>query len=115
MSKEAFKSFVRNYPELGRSVMNNKTSWQKLYELYEMYGEDNNIWDNYLNNSVNNDTRSASLNELVNMIKNVDLNSVQKGVTNLQKTIGLLQDIGIGSKTKEEVYQPRPLYKYFDD
>ena len=52
---------------------------------------------------------------IVIQIKNVDLNSVQKGVTNLQKTIGLLQDIGIGSKAKEEVYQPRPLYKYFDD
>lgn len=116
MSKESFKSFVRNYPELGNSVMDNKTSWQKLYELYEMYGEDNNIWDKYINNSsLNNDTRSTSINELINMIKNVDLDSVQKGVNNLQKTIGLLQNIGIGSKTKEEVYEPRPLYKYFDD
>ena len=49
------------------------------------------------------------------MIKNVDLESVQKGVTNLQKTIGLLQDIGIGAATKEKVYEPRPMYKYFDD
>ena len=116
MSKEAFKSFVRNYPELGNSVMNNKTSWQKLYELYEMYGENNNIWDQYINtSSIDTDTRSSSLNELINMIKNVDLDSVQKGVNNLQKTIGLLQNIGIGSKQKEEPYQPRPLYKYFDD
>ena len=49
------------------------------------------------------------------MIKKVDLDSVQKGVNNLQKTIGLLQDIGIGSKTKVPTYEPRPMYKYFDD
>ena len=34
---------------------------------------------------------------------------------NLQKTIGLLQDIGIGTKPKEQTYEPRPLYQYFDD
>lgn len=118
MSKETFKSFVRNYPQLGNSVMSNKTSWQKLYELYEIYGENSNVWDNYISNKtsiIDNDSRASSFNELVNMIKNVDLDSVQKGVMNLQKTIGLLQDIGIGSKAKEEIYQPRPLYKYFDD
>lgn len=49
------------------------------------------------------------------MIRKVDLDSVQKGVTNLQKTIGLLQDIGIGSKAQQSTYEPRPLYKYFDD
>ena len=33
----------------------------------------------------------------------------------MQKTIGLLQDIGIGSKTNAPTYEPRPMYKYFDD
>lgn len=119
MSKETFKSFVRSYPELGNSVMDNKTSWQKLYELYELYGEDSNVWDKYIvrkdSSLISNNSRESSFTELINMIKKVDLDSVQKGVSNLQKTIGLLQDIGIGSKAQEPVYEPRPLYKYFDD
>ena len=51
------------------------------------------------------------------MVKKVDLDSVQKTVGNLQKTIGLLQDIGIGGSTatKTSSYEPRPMYKYFDD
>ena len=102
MSKESFKNFVRNYPEIGNSVMDNKTSWQKLYELYEMYGEDNNVWDRYIGNTSIVDSKSTSINELINMIKNIDLDSVQKGVNNLQKTIGLLQNIGIGTKHTEE-------------
>ena len=36
MSKELFKKFVRLHPELGNSVIDGKTSWQKLYELYDM-------------------------------------------------------------------------------
>ena len=119
MSKETFKNFVRNYPELGNSVMDNKTRWQKLYELYELYGENSSVWDKYISkketSTANLDTRETSFSELINMIKKVDLDSVQKGVNNLQKTIGLLQDIGIGSKTKVPTYEPRPMYKYFDD
>lgn len=118
MSKDLFKKFVKNHPELASSVMDGKTNWQKLYELYDMYGEESEVWDkyfrrNYLSNTTSN--KNSSFSELVNMIRNVDLESVQKGVNSLQKTIGLLQDIGVGSATKEKSYEPRPMYKYFDD
>ena len=39
MSKESFKTFARNNPELASSVLDNKVTWQQLYELYEIYGE----------------------------------------------------------------------------
>ena len=122
MSKETFKNFVRNYPELGNSVMDNKTSWQKLYELFEIYGEDSNVWTSFTSttrstSTERTSTKSASIKDLFNTFKNIDLDSVQKGVTNLQKTIGLLQDIGIGSTTTKAAssYEPRPMYKYFED
>ena len=47
MSKETFKLFARNHPELAYQVMDGKTNWQKLYELYEIYGEDSEIWSDY--------------------------------------------------------------------
>lgn len=120
MSKDLFKKFVRTHPELGNNVMENKTSWQKLYELYEMYGEESEVWDKYSirkqdYNLTSSKQNESSFGELISMIRNVDLESVQKGVNNLQKTIGLLQDIGIGSRTKTSNYEPRPMYKYFDD
>lgn len=117
MSKELFKQFVRKNPELGNSVMDNRTSWQKLYELYEMYGEESSVWDKYITRNLvtTPQTSESSFSDLISMIKNVDLESVQKGVNSLQRTIGLLQDIGIGSSKKETVYEPRPLYQRFDD
>ena len=115
MSLDLFKQFARNHPELATSVMDNKTSWQKLYELFEMYGENSSVWDKYFVRKKTTNEVTSSFSDLFNMIKNVDLESVQKGVNNLQKTIGLLQDIGIGTSTKEPNYEPRPMYKYFDD
>lgn len=119
MSKETFKIFARSHPELATQVINNKTSWQKLYELYEIYGENNSVWDDYFSKNLTQLTTAnanATFKDLFNMIKNIDLDSVQKGVNNLQKTIGLLQDIGLGnSKGISDSYEPRPLYQYFED
>ncbi len=127
MSKETFKSFARNYPELANKVMQGQTSWQKLYELYDIYGENNSIWSEYINPikpvqsslTPTQTNQNVSFKDLFNTFKNLDLDSVQKGVTNLQKTIGLLQDIGLTTtktpKNNSSTYEPRPMYKYFED
>ena len=43
-----FKSFVKKNPNLVNYVKNDTMSWQKFYELYDLYGEDENIWGEYL-------------------------------------------------------------------
>ena len=108
MSKESFKLFARNHKELANTVIKGNVTWQQLYELYEIYGEDSNIWNSYFDN---NDI-SISFKELFNTIKNIDMESVQKGITNIQKAIGLLQDLGINNKKSNET---QPIYKRFED
>ncbi len=110
MSKESFKVFARSHPELATKVMNNDVSWQKLYELYEIYGEDNSIWNSYFTNE------TTSIKDIINNIKNIDLTSFQKTINNLQKTLSLIQDIGVGQLNNSSLpYEKKPLYKYFED
>jgi len=91
MSKDGFIMYARRHPEFASHVLNGKVSWQQLYELYEIYGEDSNVWNNYSKN----DFDLNSFKEVFKVIKNVDLESLQSGINSLQKTIGLIQDIGI--------------------
>lgn len=112
MSKETFKLFVRSHPELANHVLKNNTSWQQLYEIYELYGENNSIWNNYFNKSSITDSISSgasTIKDFISSLKNIDMDSVQKGINNIQKTIGLLQDIGLTNKESE------PIYKRFED
>ena len=109
MSKESFKTFARKYPELATSVINGKVSWQQLYELYEIYGENNDIWNDYI--SKKNNSNQTSLKDIFETIKAIDLNSFQEGISNIQKTIGIIQNLGIGSNK----YEPKPLYQRLDD
>ena len=118
MSKEDFKSFARLHPELANSVLKGNTSWQQLYELYEIYGENHMVWNRYFtepNIMDNIASGTSTLKDFVNSFKNLDMDSVQKGITNIQKTIGLLQDIGIGNRADAPSYEARPIYKRFED
>ena len=116
MSKETFKLFAKNHPELAYEVINGKTTWQKLYELFDIYGENSSIWSQYTTDINSSSTSVVStFKDFFNTVRNVDLDSVQKGVNNLQKTIGLLQEIGIGNSTTKDIHEPRPMYKYFED
>ena len=53
MSKESFKLFAKNHPELAEKVLRATVSWQQLYEICEIYGENNTIWTNYIENNNN--------------------------------------------------------------
>ena len=122
MSKiEEFKSFIRTNPSLIKEVQKNNTSWQKLFELWDISGPNASVWNDYgLNDSKSNnhkETNDFNLNDLMRMAKNINLQSVQKGINNLQKTIVFLQELTSKDKSniKEDVYVPRPMYKHFED
>ena len=45
--KEEFKNFVRKKPELIKYVNNGSMTWQKFYEQWNLYGEDDKYWSEY--------------------------------------------------------------------
>ena len=119
--KEEFKAFVKENPFLIQYIKEGKKTWQNFYEMYDLYGEDEDAWGKLLNEESKkverNDNRGGYLEELVKMAKNVDVNKVQEGISSLQKTLGLFGELfaskEAGSSKKE--YNPRPLYKRFED
>ena len=104
MSKESFKLFVQKHPELASRVNNNEMTWQKFYEMYDLYGEDNEIWNKYL-------TTSSSF-DLLKFLKNIDVNTLQENIENVKRVISVVQDLG---ENKASNYKPRPIYQHFED
>ena len=99
-----FKLFVKNNPNLITYVKNNTMSWQKFYELYDLYGEDNNVWNEYLNKDTTVNTtkteskKSNKFSDILDMAKNLDTNKLQDGISSVQKAIGLIGDILVKDK-----------------
>lgn len=125
MAKEDFKDFVRKNPNLINYVNAKEKTWQEFYEMYDLYGEDYNVWEPYTNNTssyydssdsvLNNMKPEEAVKELVSMIKGIDLEKVRKGITSVQKTISLVQDLGIGKQSTTNTYESRPIYQHFED
>ncbi|MBQ2872436.1 MAG: hypothetical protein IJE89_00335 [Bacilli bacterium] len=107
-----FKLFIKNNPTFASYIKDDSMTWQKFYELYDMYGEDSPVWDEY--KKVH--KKSTTLNDIVNMAKNIDMNKLQDGVNSLSKAVGLFSDIfaNRGSNTTN-TYKPRAVYRRFDD
>lgn len=124
MSKvENFKNFVKQNPALIKYVNKGEMTWQKFYEMYDLYGEEETIWSDYLTikeekqeNKTTTKNSSYRLEDFFNMAKNIDVNKVQDGLTSLQKTLSLFGDLFINKDvTKTNTYNPRPLYRKFED
>ena len=109
--KEEFKEFVRKNPRLITFVKNGEMTWQKFYEIYDIYGENTDAWKNYLEVA----TTTGVTTSLLDILKNIDLDNVQNGVNSIQRVLGVLQDMTGNKKTESQEYKPRPIYKSFDD
>ena len=47
MKLDAFKDFVRENPYLINYVKKDKMTWQKFYEIYDLYGPNDSIWNDF--------------------------------------------------------------------
>ena len=119
--KDEFKSFVRKNPSLIKYVKNGNMTWQSFYEIYDLYGEDDSAWTNYLKKEEKTETvdvvkNNTTVGDFFNFLKGIDLNSLQETVSSLQRVLGVFGDLtSKNTETKKEEYKPRPLYKHFDD
>lgn len=115
-----FKSFVRENPNLINYVKNKKKTWQEFYELYDLYGNDSEVWNKYLSNTTTSVTKNKSssnpLNSILEVAKNIDADKLQDGLTSIQKAVDLFGGLLIKDKNDSKTdYSPRPVYKRFDD
>ncbi len=116
--KEEFKSFAKMHPELINYVKNGEMSWQKFYEIYDIYGPNDSAWNSYFKtteNTVNNDAMGA----ITNKIRNINMNSIQEHIKTAQKALNLVSELtgkaesSIGNVTPPKV--PRPINQFFED
>lgn len=111
--KEEFKEFAKNNPHLIEYVKSGEMTWQKFYEIYDIYGEDNNIWDKYKKEE-NNEEQIGGISSLM---KGIDLDKIQEHIKTAEKALGFISEL-----TKKDVTPdikipetPRPITNFFKD
>ena len=116
--KSKFKEFVMKNPSLLKYVKNEEMTWQKFYEMYDLYGEDDNIWNDYITKEkieqkeVN---TTLGIADILTWLKSINLDKMQESINSVQRVLGVLEDLGTNNKETKPEYKPRPLYKHFED
>lgn len=120
--KDEFKEFIKSKPELVDYVKSKEYTWQDFYEVYDLYGKDESVWKKYKENKDNiesDDRKNASITELTNLVKNINIDNVQKYINNAQKAINVISEL-TAKKTSTDTVQtiaktPRVINKFFGD
>ena len=102
MSKENFKNFAKKHPELSNKVETKQTTWQELYELYDIYGEDNKVWDKYITKN------DITIKDIISKLKNINLEEIQTQIESIQKTLSFFLEL---LNKEDNEYKPKNLYK----
>lgn len=114
MSKEAFKEFVKKNPNLVTHVNRGEMNWQKFYEMYDMYGEESEVWSSYLH--ATEEKKESSKTDFMDYFKNINLDSIQESIASIQRVLGVLGDLAVTKEVETKPsYEPKPIYKHFDD
>ncbi len=120
MKQEGFKNFVRTKPELIKFVQNGEMTWQKFYEIYDLYGTDDSVWNKYVLSDRS--FADESISKITNMVKNVDVDSIKSGINTAQKAIDFVSDLTKKNPVSKDLLSaskgpvsPRPLNKFFED
>lgn len=109
MSKESFKNFVSQNPSLATYVENDTMTWQKFYELYDMYGESDEIWQKYLKPSP----------KITTFLDKVDPDNLKQHLDTAKKALDIFSELAtktidnINNNVKPNI--ERPLSKFFGD
>ncbi len=101
MDIDNFKAFVKTIPSIKDDVISGRYTWQQIYELYIMYGENDKIWEPYKK-------QGFDMNSIFEVIKNVDLNALSKSFDGILKVLDLLSNF-----TQNET--PKSKKQWYDD
>ncbi len=115
--KEQFKLFARMHPELVTYIKNGSMTWQNFFEIYDIYGEDEVAWKDYLTpkNTVKTEDLSSSFQ---NKLKQIDMNSIQEHIKTAQKALSLVSELTgkTPNPTSTVVPKvPKPINQFFED
>lgn len=117
--KEEFKNFARLHPELVSYIKSGEMSWQKFYEIYDIYGTNESAWNTYLKNDASPTFESAT-ETITKKFQNIDMNSIQEHIKTAQKALNLVTELAGKSETTSPLTAtvpkvPRPINQFFED
>jgi hypothetical protein len=116
---EKFKEFIKDKEFLIDKVNNKETTWQNLYEIYDLYGEDASIFKKETdtketNNNSTNNSNDNRVSSLLKAFEGVDVNKINENLEGVRKILAVLGEFSKKDDVKPKRTYERPNNRYDD-
>ncbi|MCR6111243.1 YlbD family protein [Bacillus sp. A301a_S52] len=96
-----FKTFVKKNPYVLRDVKSGEKTLQDIFEEWMLFGEEDDIWESYLNDDEekgetkksNEEDEEDSTIDVLNMLKNMNLNDIQHHLGQFSTVVQSVQEL----------------------
>ena len=109
--KEEFKAFIKDKEFLIDKVNKGETSWQKLYEIYDLYGESASVFSKEIKEE---EVKENKANNLLKAFEEMDVNKINENLEGVRKILAVLGEFTKKDDTKSKRTYSRPTNNYND-
>lgn len=94
-----FKDFIKTHRHVYKLIESKKYTWQQLYEHYDIFGEDDELFKEIeLNNKStetkeNEGTKSKQSSNIINTLAGMDVNKISDGLNGMKKILNILSEV----------------------
>lgn len=98
---DEFKAFAQTKPFLKERVKNKETTWQELYERYDIYGENDEAFQEPSKNNKEEqtieeekkDNKDGGLGSLFDVLASFDADKITEGLNGMKKILNVLAEV----------------------
>ena len=113
-----FKEFIKDQEFLIDKVNRKETTWQSLYEIYDLYGEDASIFKKKEESNEENEIKQSNndnkVNNLLKAFEGVDVNKINENLEGVRKVLAVLSEFSKKEDVKPKRSYDRPNNRYDD-
>ncbi len=96
-----FKEFIKSKEFLQKKVKSGETSWQELYEHYDLFGEDDELFKEEIPVEKENNTEEKKVEEdkddtvssLFGLLSGLDVDKLTDGLNSMKKVLNILSEV----------------------
>ena len=115
---DEFKTFIKNKTFLIDKVHSNEISWQKLYETYDLYGPEHELFKEVVaQKNTSSLLTKEGINTAINAFKKVDLDKVSNSLDSIKKVVTTIQEITKSDTITQDLpeYMKKSTFRRYND
>ena len=96
---DSFREFVKEKPFLKDKVRNKETTWQELFERYDLYGEDDEIFiekveDKEVEDSTDDkEENEEGISSILGLLAGLDMDKISESLNSMKKVLNILSEV----------------------